>query len=76
MAWIRKQWVSVTVSAGYVVILYKAIVGELPDLYQFLPLPLVNVREQVKSFPNRHRSSMNRHTQIFEILQSNNDAQH
>lgn len=58
----------------HVAILYKATVGELPDLYQCLSLPFVNVCEQGRPFSNRHQFSMDRHTQNVDILQWNNDV--
>lgn len=58
----------------HVAILSKATVGELPDLYQFLPLPFVKVCEQGRPFSNLHQFRMDRHTQNVDILQSNNDA--
>ncbi len=58
----------------HVAILFKATVGELPDLFQFLPLPFVHRCEQVGKLSIRHQFRMDRHTQNVDNLQSNNDA--
>jgi hypothetical protein len=58
----------------HVAIFIKATVGELPDLYHFLPLPFVNIVPQVRTFPHVDHFRMDRHTQNVDNLQSNNDA--